>query len=306
MKNQINLIGAPSSAGAHAPGQEKAPALLRQAGILEVFSDVGLQVQDMGDLPGFRYRHDPGSPRARNIKDVVTNARRVADFVGETLGNGGKYIVLGGDCTNGVGAIAGATRDNNIRTGVIYLDMHGDLNTPETVASGALDWMGVAHLLGADGCVPEYANLDDRCPVLQNDQIVLLGWDYDGSNSDAEREAIIRRKLDVVFLDELQANPTAAAKRAMQLLGPVDRIVVHFDVDVIDFAECPLGENYRHGEGCTLAQAMTALSTIASTPEYAGVTVAQLNPDHGEEDLATLKLFSIAFTEALAGKSPLD
>lgn len=51
---------------------------------------------------------------------------------------------------------------------------------------------------------------------------------------------------------------------------------------------------------------MTALSTIASTSEYAGVTVAQLNPDHGEEDMATLKLFSRKFTQALAGKSPLD
>jgi arginase len=305
MKNQTILLGAPSSAGAHAPGQEKAPTQLRQAGILEDFANAGLNVQDRGDLPAYRYRQDPDSPRARNIKDVVTNARRVADFVGETLENGNKYIVLGGDCTNGVGAIAGATRDNNIRTGVIYLDMHGDLNTPETVASGALDWMGVAHLLGAKGTVTEFANLDGRCPVLQNDQIVLLGWDYEGSNSDAEPEAIIRRKIDVVFLDELQADPAAAAKRALQLLGPVNRVVVHFDVDVIDFAECPLGENYRHGEGCTLAQAMAALSTIATTPEYAGVTVAQLNPDHGEEDLATLKLFSRGFADALAGNSPL-
>lgn len=80
--------------------------------------------------------------------------------MGETLENGNKYIVLGGDCTNGAGTIAGATRDNNIRTGVIYLDMHGDLNTPETVGSGALDWMGMAHLLGAKGTVPEYANLN--------------------------------------------------------------------------------------------------------------------------------------------------
>jgi len=302
MDSEFTLIGAPSSAGAHAPGQEKAPASLRQAGIFECFALAGLSVDDKGDLPGFRYRTDPDSPLARNVKDVVTNAKNVADFVAETLEGGRKYIVLGGDCTNGVGAINGATRDTNIKTGVIYLDMHGDLNTPQTVSSGALDWMGVAHLLGADGTIPAYANLEGRSPVLQNDQIVLLGWDYHGSNSDSEREAIIRRRLSVVFLDELQTDAEAAAKRALQLLGPVDRVVVHFDVDVIDFAECPLGESYRHGQGCTLAQAMTALSTIASNPEFSGVTVAELNPDHGEEHLATLKRFSTAFADALAGK----
>ena len=303
MKNDMILIGAPSSAGAFAPGQEKAPVQLRQAGILECFAEAGLNVHDSGDLPGFRYRNDPGNPRARNVQAVADNARRVADAVAKALENGNNYIVLGGDCTNGAGAIAGATRDENIRTGVIYLDMHGDMNTPQTVNAGALDWMGVAHLLGAEGTAPEFANFDGRNPVLQNEQIVLLGWDYKGSNSDSEREAIIRRKINVVFLDELQADPSAAAKRALQLLGPVDRVVVHFDVDVVDFADCPLGENYRHGEGCTLEQAMAAVSTIASSQAFAGITVTELNPDHGEEDLATLKAFSQSFADSLSGKA---
>ena len=219
------------------------------------------------------------------------------------LADGKRYIVLGGDCTNGVGAIGGATREANMRTGVIYLDMHGDLNTPESVDSGALDWMGVAHLLGIEGTTPEFANFDDRNPVLQNDQIVLLGWDYAGSNSDQERETIIKRSIGVVSLAELEASPTSAAERAITLLGPVDRIVLHFDVDVIDFADCPLSENYRHGEGCTLDQAMAAISIIALTQEFAGITVTELNPDHGEEDLATLKHFSGCFAQALAGNS---
>jgi len=102
---------------------------------------------------------------------------------------------------------------------------------------------------------------------------------------------MIRRRMKVVFLDELQANPTAAAKRALDLLGPIDRLVVHFDVDVIDFAECPLDENYRHGEGCTLDQTMSALFTLTSLAAFAGVTVAQLNPDHGDAELATLNGF---------------
>lgn len=302
MNSEFILIGAPSSAGAHAPGQEKAPFLLRQAGILDCFAEAGLNVTDSGNLPGFRYKNDPSNPRARNLQVVADNARRVADAVAAVLDHGNRYIVLGGDCTNGAGAIAGATRENDIRTGVIYLDMHGDLNTPESVASGALDWMGVAHLLGEEGAAPEFANFDDRSPVLQDDQIVLLGWDYRGSNSDWERETIIRRKTNVVTLAELKADPVAAAQRALAMLGTVDRVVVHFDVDVIDFADCPLSENYRHGEGCTLDQAMAALSVLASNQAFAGITVTELNPDHGEEEFATLRHFSKGFAQALASK----
>lgn len=303
MHKEIVLIGAPSSAGAHAPGQEKAPFALREAGILQRFSEAGLVVTDSGNLPGFRYRNDPSNPRARNVQVVADNARRVADAVANVLDDGKIYVVLGGDCTNGTGAIAGATREKSIRTGVVYLDMHGDLNTPESVSSGALDWMGVAHLLGEKGTAPEFANFDDRNPVLQSDQIVLLGWDYAGSNSDWERETIIRRNIKVVSLAELQANPAAAAQRALACIAPVDRMVVHFDVDVIDYADTPLSENYRHGEGCTLDQAMTALSVLASMQQFAGVTVTELNPDHGEEELATLKRFTKQFAQALAGKA---
>jgi len=300
MTKNITLIGAPSSVAAHAPGQEKTPAMLRAAGLLDDMQAAGLTVKDTGDLPGFRYHADPTNPRARNVAQVVENARNVADAVAQAVGNGETYLVLGGDCTNGVGAIAGASRDSSQRIGVIYLDMHGDLNTPETVDSGALDWMGVAHMLEMDGTVAEFAGLDGRAPLLQNDQIVFLGWDFEGSNSNAEREAMIRRRMKVVFLNELRADPAAAAKRALALLGPVDRLVVHFDVDVIDFAECPLAENYRHGEGATLAQATGALAHLASNPAFSGVTIAQLNPDHGDADMATLKRFSKALATAFS------
>lgn len=105
MNTELILIGAPSSAGAHAPGQEKAPFLLREAGILDYFAEAGLGVSDSGYLPGFRYKNDPSNPRARNVQIVADNARRVADTVAKVLNDGKKYIVLGGDCTNGGGPL---------------------------------------------------------------------------------------------------------------------------------------------------------------------------------------------------------
>ncbi len=294
------LIGAPSSAGAFAPGQEKAPAMLREAGLLDRFAEAGLSVEDAGDLPGFRYRKDPQNPRARNADFVAANARRVADAVADILSQGKRYIVLGGDCTNGAGAIAGATRDLSLRTGVIYFDMHADLNTPETVTAGSLDWMGIAHLLGEPGTNAAFREFDGRSPVLDDDQIVFLGWDFVGANSDAEREVMIRRHLRTVSLSAIQANPSEAARQALDGLGNIDRFVVHFDVDVIDFADCPLGENYRHGEGCSFDQAMAVIGCLAAQDTFAGISIAELNPDHGEAELATLKHFSEGFAGALS------
>lgn len=296
---RFKLIGAPSSAGAFSPGQEKAPDLLRAAGFVNQLAAAGLHVEDGGNLPGFRYRNDPSNPRARNVQAVADNARRVADAVAKTLSENMAYILLGGDCTNGSGAIAGALRDRAAKTGIIYLDLHGDLNTPAAVQAGALDWMGTAHLLAERDTHQAFREFDGRSPVLHDQQIVLLGWGYE-ANTDWEREVIIRRGIKVVPLAQLKADPVAAARQALALLGVVDRLIVHFDVDIVDFADCPLCENYQHGVGCTLDQAMAALSVLAAQIAFSGVSVTELNPDHGEPELATLKRFSTAFAQAMA------
>ena len=74
--------------------------------------------------------------------------------VAESLAEGAALLVLGGDCTVELGTVAGASVDTE-DLGLIYIDLDTDLNTPESVEDGALDWMGVAHLLGVDGTVPD-------------------------------------------------------------------------------------------------------------------------------------------------------
>jgi len=71
MSNPLAIIGAPSSAGAYAPGQEKAPQALRAAGLLECLQRRGIKVGDGGDVPGFRWRADRANPRAMNADKVV-------------------------------------------------------------------------------------------------------------------------------------------------------------------------------------------------------------------------------------------
>src|SRR4051812_49181955 len=102
MREAVTVIGAPSSAGAYCAGQERAPAALRAAGLLDEIGSRGLRVRDAGDVEGFRWRPDPARPRAANAAVVARVAGAVAERVAEAEDFA---LVLGGDCTVGVGTV---------------------------------------------------------------------------------------------------------------------------------------------------------------------------------------------------------
>jgi arginase len=103
---RISVIGAPSSMGADAPGQELAPRALRDAGLITQLARRGVEVRDVGDLPLRRWTPDPISPRARHAGEVLAHVAGVHAAVRDALDDGDRVLVLGGDCTTGLGTIA--------------------------------------------------------------------------------------------------------------------------------------------------------------------------------------------------------
>src|SRR5688500_19232957 len=95
----LNLIGAPSSAGAYAPGQEKAPAAFRQHGLADALIQAGRDVRDGGDVAGIRWRPDPTRLKAMNVEAVRRTAGEVAVLVADAMATDEAVLVLGGDCT---------------------------------------------------------------------------------------------------------------------------------------------------------------------------------------------------------------
>jgi arginase len=198
--------------------------------------------------------------------------------------------VLGGDCTVGIGTVAGAVAGRG-RIGLLYLDLHADLNVPESTLDGALDWMGVAHLLGEEGAEPSLVDVGPRKPLLAPEQILLYGFRRDQSTR-AERAAIERRQLDVVEYEDVAATPAASARQALERLSArCERLLVHFDVDVIDFTDAPLSENTGRNVGLTRDQAFETLAVFLASDRLAALTVTELNPDHGEPDAVTMDDF---------------
>jgi len=264
---KLAVIGAPTSAGAFAPGQEDAPDALRAAGLLDALNAAGRDVVDRGDIPRFRWRVDRDEPRAMNAAAVVDGVHAVAERVEAALRAGEQPLVLGGDCTVGVGTVAGAVAAG-AEPRLVYFDMHPDLNTPGSVPDGAFDWTGVAHMLDIEGADDRLAGAGPRRPLLADDDVVFLGADPEQCTPH-ERAVIEERGLQLLGVD--------AARRA----ADGRPYLVHFDVDVIDFSDEPLSENTGRGIGVPFDAAFAALDVVLAGA--IGVTITELNPHHGAD-----------------------
>jgi arginase len=298
MTPRLDIIGAPSSAGAYAPGQERAPEAMRAAGLLASLGERGISVHDHGDVPGFRWRADRANPRAMNAPAAAGVARAVADLVAASLAEGAAVLVLGGDCTVELGTVAGASVDTQ-DLGLIYIDLDTDLNTPESVEDGALDWMGVAHLLGLDGTVPILAGVGARTPMLRPDQVLLFANDYMTS---FERRIIDEQGIEEVRLAQVRADPADAARGVVERWSKrFERLLIHVDVDVLDYLDLPLAEETRRNTGLRFTQLVAALREFVAAPNWVALTVCEVNPDHGELDGSTLRTLNEALADILSG-----
>jgi arginase len=286
------LVGAPTSLGAFAPGQEQAPRALREAGLT---ADA-----DFGDIALRRWSPDREHRRAQNAAGVAHAAREVAERVEAAIRSGHVPVVLGGDCTVGVGTVAGAQAASEAPLALVYFDMHPDLNTPETVVDGALDWTGTAHMLGLPDTVPELAGLARLAPA----DLLLFGRERSQTRP-AEQEAIDRLGIAAIEAADVAADPRAAARRALEHI-PHRRYLVHFDVDVVDFIDLPLSENTGRNVGLPFAAASAALEALVADPRFAGLTVTEHNPAHGPEDGSATAALAAALQSALsrAASSP--
>lgn len=279
MIRTLSLVGAPSSAGAYAPGQEKAPAAFRRHGLVSALAESGLRVNDRGDVPGFRWRPDPQRPKAMNLDAVRRTAAAVAENVEEALANGEAALVLGGDCTVELGTVAGALRDEHT-VGLIYIDFDVDLNAPAT-SDGALDWTGVAHLLGLPGTEAELSGLGPRRPMLAPADILYFAPD---NITPAEAEAMGALALERIGLAEVKEDPVGAARRAVAWGARYNRLLIHLDVDVLSFTDFPIAENVRRCDGLSFDALSAALAPLVTAPNWRVLTVTEVNPDHAPDE----------------------
>jgi arginase len=269
---RVSVLGVPTSAGSHNPGQEKAPAAWRAAGLIGELQAAGLDVEDRGDLEATPYRPVEPDGGLRDTDRVAEVIRRVAEEVAAIRAAGRLPLVLGGDCTITLGALDGFGGG-----GLVYFDGDADLTTPERSASAVADTMGMTHMLG--GGSPRLARLGSRYPLLRPGQVVLFGFDPAELDT-GEWTELVSRHLYAAPAPAVRADPAGEAQRAR---GYLDRrsvsYLVHFDVDVLHTGLFPLA-NYPHFAGLTLDEVSACLNEFARGERFGGLAITEVNPDH--------------------------
>lgn len=294
----ISIVGVPSSAASYAAGQDLAPAALRAAGLVKKLTDSGLDTRDDGDLPHQPWHPDRDRPLAQNAGQATESLRQLAGRLEPLLARGDFALVLGGNCTIALGVMA-ALRRLEPDSGLLYVDRHYDLNTPESTSDGALDWMGLAHALDLPGCVDVLAGAFGPRPLLEARQVAWLGVEP-GAATNWEREQADRLGLRVTTGQALAADPAGAAAAALSQLPP-GPVALHMDVDVLDFTDAPLAEDTGgRNTGPTLDQALAALTVAASDPRVRALSVGEINPTRCAGDPGALPRFVSGIARVLA------
>ena len=267
------VIGAPSSAGARLVGQEEAPEALRDAGLVSNLGQLGFEVADHGDVAPAVFRPDPAAPSAQNAALVCRVVRDVAEKVSAADADGALPVVLGGDCSIAIGVVAGLV-ERGESVGLMYLDGDLDLNTPDTSPSGVFDGMVTAHLLGRGH--EDLAHIGPRYPLLEEAHLVYFGYNVEAGGIDPPELAVLERSAALRYpVEALRQQPLTAAREALALLERrVERVLVHFDLDVTDAPAVDV----RHRSGIPLATALAVLEVFLASPKCAGLVFAELNP----------------------------
>jgi arginase len=276
--SRISVVGVPSSAASYAAGQDLAPAALRSAGLLKQLIAPGLEVHDDGDLPHQAWSPDRDHPLAQNAGQATTSVHQLADRLHPLLARGDIALVSAGPCTIALGVVAALRRLGAGAPGLLYVDRHYDINTPESTTDGTLDWMGLAHALALPGCLDILTDAFGRRPLLGADPGGLArGRAADGHavGARAGRPARLacqhqpgaRRRSG-------RHRPGRAQPASSWAARPPPR------VDVLDFTDAPLAENTDgRNTGPTLDQVAEALTAAARDQRMRVLSIGELNPD---------------------------
>jgi arginase len=282
----IGVIGIPHNVGWKGEGIDEGPTALRKAGIVRQLSQAADVVTDLGDVIANLPSRDDTNPRLLNPYQVVAVCKAVAPRVRSACEQGYFPLILGAEDSTIMGIVEGLKQGIGETIGLIYLDAHGDFNTPETTPSGLIGGMDVAMLTGHG---PDLlTNMFGHKPQLDEEQIAIFGArDLDPP----EREMLEKSKVHLYTMDKVrEIGPENAMKEATEkLLRASRRIYVHIDIDVLDPDEIGATQLPVPG-GLRLTECSNALRIVTQSEKLCGLAVMVFNPRKDANGEQAMKL----------------
>ena len=286
--NSIALLGAPSSAASLQSGHEKGPAGWRAAGIAERLREAGFTVSDHGDCAERLFAADDEHPRARNVKQVLAVLEELRPKVEVAVKSGALPLLLGGDDSIVLAAIAGCRRYYK-NVGLIYFDRDAGLNEPAATPSGCVDGMVISHVIGRGA--PELVRFWGEPPLVREPEIALLGIER---LDEPEQLYLSRSMLRRYPASEISRKGAAAT--AEEALGRVhglqSEFVLHIDLDVIASEDFP-ATNLSAPGGMRWRDLEEALAVLARQPKLAALVISAYNPALDPEGAAARRFIEL-------------
>jgi arginase len=246
---------------------------LRAAGLANRLSSAGFQITDYGDCAPRIYKTDDEHPRARNVAAVLAILEELRPKVEIAVKSGALPVILGGDDSVVLAAIAGARRYYR-NVSLISMDRDAGLNVPATTPSGCVDGMVISHVIGRGA--PELVRFWGEPPLVREPDVAVFGIDR---VDEPEQRSLVRSPLHrYLAVDLKNRGLAAAAQEALDTMhGSRHEFVLLLDLDVIaseDFA----ATNLPGSGGLTLEEVREALSVFARQSTLGALVVAGYNP----------------------------
>ena len=288
MAQKIRIIGVPMDLGASRRGVDMGPSALRVAGLQARIKQLGHQVEDIGNIQVKQAEEmSYGEKRAKYLQEISETCKDLADAAEKSLNEGFLPLVLGGDHSIAAGVAAGVAdfyRKQKKQIGYLWLDAHGDMNTPDSSPSGNVHGMPLATIMGFGAT--ELVDLLGFKPKAEPGNIVVVG----ARDLDAQERKIAKKSGVHVFtmrdIDErgMREVMSEALKYATDDTGGV---AVSLDMDFVDPADAPgVGTPVRGG--VTYREAHLAMEMIADSEAMVSMEVVEINPVIDEHNRTAL------------------
>jgi len=274
----VHLIGVPLDLGGGRRGVDMGPSAVRIANIGDQIATLGRTIVDKGDLPApIPETQRPADKKKKYIRDIAKVCQKLYDLTLKSLDEGAFPLVLGGDHSLAAGSVA-ASADWLQRTsarplGLIWVDAHGDMNTPATTESGNVHGMPLAALLGQEPA--ELASIGST-PSVRPLNTVLVGI----RNLDQrEKEQIKASGVHVFTMKDIDRDGVAkVAERAIELASEgTGGIHVSFDMDVCDPLIAP-GVGTPVKGGFDYREAHMIMELVADSGQLVALDLVEVNP----------------------------
>ena len=277
-RSHIAVIGAPLDLGAGRRGVDMGPSAVRVANLNARLASLGYVVEDLGNVPVSQPEAEsPGPQNARYLAQITGTCTRLASLVEDALDRGRVPVVLGGDHSIAVGTVAGVAahfRKKNQKLGLLWIDAHADMNTPESSPSGNVHGMPLACCVGM-GPV-ELTHIGGFAPKVDPANVVLIGI---RSVDERERRHVQSSGVRAFTMRDVDERGLRnVMEEAIRVAGNgTAGFHVSFDMDSVDPREAP-GVGTPVKGGLTYREAHLAMELLCDSGLVTSMEVVEVNP----------------------------